>query len=111
MNNCTNATCIDPYLWFHQALRRRRGASEAVGGEAGVGEGGREVEGAAEPDGPHGEERLRRSTLELLDDDENIELSETLCNIVFLVKTKCSINLLPTLYIFHVRRREEEKYK
>ena len=110
MNNCTNATCIDPYLWFHQALRRRRGASEAVGGEAGVGEGGREVEGA-EPDGPHGEERLRRSTLELLDDDENIELSETLCNIVFLVKTKCSINLLPTLYIFHVRRREEEKYK
>ena len=64
--------------WFHQALRRRRGASEAVGGEAGVGEGGREVEGAAEPDGPHGEERLRRSTLELLDDDENIELSKTL---------------------------------
>ena len=85
MSNCTNATCIDPYLWFnHQALRRRRGAAEAVGGEAGVGEGGREVEGAAESDGPHGEERLRRSTLELLDDDENIELSKTLRKIVSL---------------------------
>ena len=77
--------------WFHQALRRRRSASEAAGGEAGVGEGGQEVEGTAELDAPHGEKRLRRSTLELLDNEN-----------------KMFHQLTTTLYIFNVRRREEK---
>ena len=49
-----------------QTLRRWRRVAEEAGGEAGIGEEEREV-WAAEPDGPDGEERLRRSVVDILE--------------------------------------------